>query len=149
MLQEDHGICLPLTVCGDGPERESAELTARDLKAPVTFLGFEAAPEQLYRQSSVAFVSGYLAMLEAMARRRPVFSVFHSVVKSDYLSLMPEADRLFTISSSAAHLAERLKRFIADDPLFTAQIDRAFAFARACTWAALAETYESLWLSDL
>lgn len=149
MLQDDHGISLPLTVCGDGPERESAEKHARALRASVTFLGFQATPERLYRESSIAFASGYLAMLEAMAHRRPVFSVFHNTVKSDYLTLIPESDTFFTISASPEELAAGLKNFMWGDVRLQRQIDDAFRFASGQTWVRLAETYETLWSAAL
>jgi glycosyltransferase involved in cell wall biosynthesis len=147
ILRDEHGISLPLLVCGDGPERDSAQHRARVLGLPVTFLGFHPSPGSLYRECSIALVSGYLAMLEAMAHQRPVFSVFHSPVKEDYLRMFPKSDLLFTISSSPGELAMLLKSFIVGDLLLERQIDDAFRFAGTCSWERLADAYETLWTS--
>lgn len=145
LLARRHGRPLPLTVCGDGPGRPALMRLAQAEGVEATFLGFQPDPAPHLARASLVLTSGYLAMLEAMAHRRPVFSVYHSPVKADYLRLVPGAETLFTIADSPDHLAERLRALLAgiEDP--GPRLERAAAFAARHTWAALADAYLALW----
>jgi glycosyltransferase involved in cell wall biosynthesis len=147
LLKRRYQLTLPLIVCGDGPYRSRLERQALKERVDATFMGFVAEPAQYLSQSSVALVSSYLAMLEAMAYRRPVFSVYHTPIKADYLRMVPGADQMFQVAGSSDQLASQLAALLSgrDDP--SDRVAQACSFARRYTWQRLARTYIDLWSS--
>jgi hypothetical protein len=121
------------------------EALAREEDVIATFLGFVVDPTEYLVQGSVAFVSGYLTILEAMAWRRPVFSVYHNPVKESYLRTIPGAEGALHIAGSPTELAGQLLDYIRCPPRATAMLDRAAALAATWTWDRLADDYLRLW----
>jgi hypothetical protein len=115
----------------------------------VTFEGFVPEATQYLSQASVAFVSGYLSMLEAMAYRRPVFSVYHTPVKADYLQMVPNAAQIFAVADGPEHLASQLAALLSGQYDPSQQIVQAYDFSASQTWARLADTYGRLWGGSL
>lgn len=148
LLKRQYQLTLPLIVCGDGPLRSGLEELARSESVEANFVGFVPEPTQYLSQASIAFVSGYLAMLEAMAHRCPVFSVYHTPVKADYLRMIPGTDQMFKVADNADHLAAQLAAMLSgrDDP--SQRTKQAYSFAQRHTWARLADVYVSLWDSQ-
>jgi glycosyltransferase involved in cell wall biosynthesis len=148
ILRRQHGIDLPLVVCGDGPERDTAQTLALRQGIQASFLGFQPAPERFLADCSVVFTSGYLAILEAMAYKRPVFSVYHNPVKADYLQLMPGAHRILTVAESPQRLASLLKEYYERSLELDEKVEWAYQFACDQSWSRLVETYEAVWSRD-
>ena len=147
LLQRQHNRSLPLTVCGDGPLREEIEMLAKEESIDATFVGFTSDPAPYLSRASIVLASGYLAMLEAMAHRRPVLSVYHTPVKADYLHSMPGAGKTFTISGSPQELAGQLDVLLSGQRDISPQIEAAFRFAADQSWGKLAQMYIRLWES--
>lgn len=145
LLKRRYNLDLPLTVCGDGPLRPELERLAVEENVDATFIGFVSDPEKYLAQSTLALTSGYLAILEAMALRRPVFSVYHNPVKESYLRDIPNADHMLTISANPDQLAVHLAAFLSDQHDYSPQVEWAYQFAARHTWTRLAETYTRLW----
>jgi glycosyltransferase involved in cell wall biosynthesis len=144
-LKRDHHLVLPLKVCGDGPLRGEMEQMAKTEGIEAEFLGWVRDPVPHLRGATIAFASSYLAMLEAMARRIPVFAVSGNPVKSDYLRMVPGAEAMFKVASGPEELAEQLAGLLSgrDDP--EARLERAYWFAAEHSWDRLAQTYIRLW----
>jgi glycosyltransferase involved in cell wall biosynthesis len=145
LLKRQFRLTLPLTVCGDGPSRSELEKLARNEGVQADFVGFVPEPTQYLSQASIALVSGYLAMLEAMAHRRPVFSVYHTPVKADYLRMVPGAEQMFAIASGPEELAAQLAALLSGQHDPSKQLEQAYKFAARHSWARLTETYIGLW----
>ncbi len=145
ILQREHNLCLPLTICGDGPLRDRLEQLASSESIRVNFVGFTAHPEQYLAKATIALTSGYLSMLEAMACRLPVFSVYHTPVKADYLRMIPNATQMFSIAENPVQLAVQLSGFLSNPQAHNHQLEQAYQFAAHHTWAQLAEIYTRLW----
>lgn len=145
MLRRDYGVVLPLKVCGDGPLRAVMEEVASREGVEAEFLGWVRDPLPHLRGATVAFVSSYLAMLEAMAHRLPIFAVYGGPVKADYLRMIPGAEGLFRMASTPDELAWQLARALSGGEELQGQLERAYRFASEHTWARLAETYLRLW----
>ncbi len=145
MLKRDYSLVLPLRVCGDGPLRAEMDAVTSQEGIDAEFLGSVADPTPHLREATLAFVSSYLAMLEAMAHGLPVFAVYGNPVKADYLRMIPGADGLFRMASTPGELARQLARTLSgiEDP--RGQLERAHRFAAEHTWGRLAETYLGLW----
>ncbi len=143
LWQRETGRVLPLTVCGDGPARPRLVALAQAENIQAEFLGWVADPTPYWRQATIAFTSGYLSMLTAMAYQRPILSVYHTPVKESYLRLMTASRQIIRIASNSAHLSQILQTWDKQWP--DDQIAAAYAFAREHSWANLASLYEQLW----
>jgi glycosyltransferase involved in cell wall biosynthesis len=142
-LQRRYGIRLPLDVYGEGPLASRAEGVVRERNLEVSFHGVvEDAPARL-GPARFAFVSGYLAILEAMIRRTPVFGVHEHPLKHDYLASLPPG--LMAVAASPEELCEQLYRAVTQPEETTRMVDAAEDWARKQTPAALADTYEEIW----
>ena len=144
LLHDEHGAPLPLTVCGDGPLRAHLERAAREAHLQVRFLGRVPDVTTHLLEARFAFVTGYLAILEAMACRRLVFAVYDNPLKRDYLTLFPAASAM-VVAGSPEELARRLAAHLPSPHQDRALLDQAEAFAREQTWRRVAETYLQLW----
>jgi hypothetical protein len=121
------------------------EVLAYEEGIHANFLGFVADPTPYLAQASVAFASGYLAILEAMAWRLPIFSVYHNPVKESYLRDLPGAEEMLHLAGSPAELADQLGDHMRHPDRTTPMLDRATAFAVTWTWDRLADDYLRLW----
>ncbi|NLF01693.1 MAG: glycosyltransferase family 4 protein [Anaerolineales bacterium] len=144
-LRRERGAAPPLTVCGDGPLRSPLERLAAAEGVAADFVGAVPNPERYLAGASLVLTSGYLAMLEAMAWRRPVFSVYHTPVKADYLRMVPGAEGLFAIAGDSDALVDQLAAALANPSALAAQIERAQSFAAEHSWPRLAALYRDLW----
>ena len=143
VLKTKHALDLSLHVLGDGPLRAELERRATERGLRVTFHGFDPEVLPWVAGARVAFVSGYLGMLEAMALGKPVYAAYTHELKRDYLEMSPFA-QFTTIVGSAADLAEALAAAWPPDPDSDAVI-AARAFARQQTWDRVADTYLALY----
>lgn len=142
--QRATGQVLPVTVCGDGVLRPQLEQLAQTEGVPAQFVGWVDDPAPYWAQATVALTSGYLAMLEAMAHRRPVLSVYHTPVKADYLRLIPDADKIIRIASNVPDIVTHLTALL-DESQCAPQVAAAYDFACRHRWQDLADLYERLW----
>ncbi len=148
LLRIEHNVELPLEVCGDGSLREQAEKLAAEAGLDVTFHGRVPDIMPYLRNCRFAFVSGLLAMLEAMACGRAVFAVYDNPLKEDYLRLFPGAEHC-VIAGTAQDLAAELQRCLAEPDLIEAKGAAGYEFARTQTWRRVAELYMDLYLDWL
>lgn len=144
-LRSEHNRALPLTVIGDGPLREPARRYAQAQRLDVTFLGAVAEPSPHFAAADFAFVSGYLAIWQALALKRLVFAVCENELKRDYLFGFPEADRVLMVAGDPDDLADQLQAALADPSRAEDVRERGAALAAQHTWDAVADLYLSLY----
>ena len=140
-LQQDYGRRVRLTVVGDGPLRPIVERYAEAQGLEVKFLGTVADPMPLLAESRFAFVSGYLAIWQALAMKRLVFAIYDNDLKRDYLLGFPEAERVMVVSSDPAGLAAELDRHLSSPTLGDEMRERGAALAAEHTWGRVADLY--------
>jgi len=145
ILQREHDRNLPLVVVGDGPLRGIVERFAEAQRLTVKFLGTVADPTHLIAEASFAFVSGYLAMWQALALQRLVFSVYENEVKYEYLTCFPEAEKTLMMAPEAATLADQLAAHLDDPALGEGRRAHGAAVAAEHTWDRVAELYLSMY----
>lgn len=145
--QRATGRVLPVTVCGDGVLRPHLEQLAQQEGVKAKFVGWVTDTKPYWEQASLALTSGYLVMLEAMAYRRPVLSVYHTPVKADYLQLIPAVAHIIRIASNPDNIATQLSELL-DGTKQTPQVAAAYEFARQHSWEELAALYEQLWCHE-
>lgn len=144
-LRREHERNLPLVVVGDGPLRGIAQRFAEAQRLTVKFLGRVADPRHLYAEASFAFVSGYLAIWQALALGRRVFAVYENELKHEYLTCFPEAEEALTLAPDAATLADQLAAELENPALGEGRRERGAALAAEHTWDRVAELYLSMY----
>ena len=145
ILKEDHSLELPVAVVGDGPMRIPAQRYAQAQKLDARFLGTVADPTPLFARASFAFVSGYLAMWQALSLKRLVFAAYENELKRDYLVGFPEAEQALMIAGTAEELAEQLRQHLLDPSLGEEMRERGARLAAEHSWENVAEVYLSMY----
>lgn len=124
-------------VIGDGKFRNIVKKTG-------DFLGIKKDPETYFEKYNFAFVSRYLAILEAMAAKRLVFALYDNPIKKDYLTLSP-FERLMVIAKNAEELAVKIDWYLKNPKEETKKVNKAFQFAKKQSWSTLSNLYIHLW----
>ena len=146
ILKLEHGVNLRLDVYGGGSLEESLRRRVAQEELPVTFHGFvENAHDRLF-DAYFAFVSGRLAIKEAMARRRLVVATYVNPIRRDYLSDEPFSPHLL-VGGSGEELAEIVAHHVRNPAECRRRVDDAFAYARTLSWNRTARSYLQLWQS--
>jgi len=143
-LRRRHGVTLRLEVYGDGSLLAGLRARAERDRLAVTWHGRAADAQDRLYDGCFAFVSGRMAIFEAMARRRLVAAAYVDPLKRDYICgewFSP----LIVKGASGGELADEFIRFIRNDALRREWTGRAFAAVRRLSWRATAETYLDMW----
>ena len=125
---------LHLTVYGDGPYTEQLKG-----QKGIIFKGYDLSAEKEIIKYEYAFVSRYLAILEALAAKRRVVAVYDNPVKKDYLTMTPFKDWI-DICRDEEDVAK-----IVTEKTGNEAITKAYTWVSEQTWVRLAEVYLSLW----
>jgi glycosyltransferase involved in cell wall biosynthesis len=151
LLREREGTRLPFHIYGDGPLRGQVERTVAEFDLDAVTHGWLDDVDGATLPSRFAFTSGYLSILEAMVRKRLVFSVYLNALIKDYLLSLPHAERMIFIAGNAEELAQKVGYAMRHPDAVRTMVDRAYEFARCQTWQRVAGLYLRLWgqASDL
>jgi glycosyltransferase involved in cell wall biosynthesis len=145
LLRRDYNRRLPLTVAGDGPLRPIAERYAEAQGVRARFLGTVPDPTPLLAEAQLAFVSGYLAIWQALAHRRLVFAAYENDLKRDYLMGFPEARETLVIAGDPAELAAALNEHLGNPAAGEERRERGSRLAAENTWDRVADLYLSMY----
>ena len=126
-----------LTVIGDGFFRHK-------IPKNIEVLGFKKDPEKYFANRNLAFVSGYLSILEAMAAKRLVFAVYDNPVKEDYLKMSPFS-KYIIISNSPSDLVSKIYYYLGNSKKKEELIEKAYGWVKKHTWKEMANMYLKLW----
>jgi glycosyltransferase involved in cell wall biosynthesis len=110
----------------------------------VLVTGFQENPEIYLYKAHFAFISRYLAILEAFIAKRLVFAVYDNPVKEDYLKLAPFA-KCIVIAKSAEELSEKIMYYLDHPQQEKKLIEEAYLWGVQQTWSKMANLYISLW----
>lgn len=124
-------------VAGDGTFRRKVEKYGKAL-------GFMENPERLFQNYSLAFVSRYLAILEAMVFKRPIFALYDNKIKEDYLRMTPFS-KFINIAGSPEELASQVQFYYSNKKNEQEMIKQAYIWVKGQTWEKVVDTYLSLW----
>ena len=144
ILKERYGFDYCFHVCGDGTLREYIKSYSEKNNLKIHLHGF-IDPSNIFKKCSFAFVSGYLTILEAMIRKKLVFSIYENEIKKDYLILMPNSKKTMVISSSAEDLAKQMTYHFKNPSLIQKKVEAGYNFAKNQTWEKVANLYLDLW----
>jgi len=138
---------LGLDVFGDGPQLTEARKYAIAHNLDVNFKGMVINAEQKLPNYRYAFVSRYLAILEAMLAKIPVIAVYNNQIKYDYLTCHPQIKNMFLASKPQ----EVAKAVMVNTKIARQQknkLDSSYNWAKAQTWQKLAGQYISLYTNS-
>lgn len=144
-LLAEQGRRLGLEVCGEGSLLPEIEEFAQEHGLDLRLHGFVSDLRPFWERARFAFVSGYLAIQEAMAAGRLVFAIYDNPLKHDYLASFPQANQVMVIAGSARELAGQLARYLDDPKLAEAKVAAATELVQGQSWARVAELYLELY----
>lgn len=107
-------------------------------------IGFKRNIDDYFNKNNFAFVSRYLSILEALANRRQVFSLYDNEVKKDYLKMSPFS-KFIVIEEDPKELAEKVIYFLQNKKDSDILVDDGFEWVKNQTWDNVAKTYIKLW----
>ncbi len=127
------------TVIGEGVYR-------KDMDASVRVVGSKKNPYVFFSTHRFAFISRYLAILEAFSARRLVFAVYDNPIKRDYLTITPFSKYMVVVKSEA-ELAEKVFYYLNHPVQERVLIEKAAKWVNSQTWDTIANLYLKLWAS--
>lgn len=128
-----------LLVLGDGSLKKWARqyVESNGLKVELKPAVQDVIP--YVNQSSIALVSGYLAILEAQILKKPIISYYDTPIKNDYLTCHPMAKN-FAICDTTSKIAEAYEQSLNPDPN---RLAASHAWAKKQTWEKIAGVYSA------
>ncbi|MBU2632815.1 glycosyltransferase family 4 protein [Patescibacteria group bacterium] len=135
---------LKLDIFGDGSQRLLAKDYARDNNLDVSFKGFVNNADESLKNYEYVFVSRYLGILEALARKKTVFAIYNNEIKKDYLEMSPFKEYI-AISGNHLELAKMLEAVIKNPNKEKAKIISGYNWTRKQTWEKMVNLYLKLW----
>jgi glycosyltransferase involved in cell wall biosynthesis len=126
-----------LVAVGDGEYK-------KQIAKKVTVMGFQKNPETYLNNAHFAFVSRYLAILEAFVSKRLVFAVYDNPVKEDYLKMAPFA-KYMIIAKTAEELGQKIIYYLQHPEKEQKRIEQGFEWGKQQTWEKMADLYITLW----
>ena len=107
-------------------------------------LGFKNNSLEYLKKNNFAFVSRYLAILEALANKRLVFALFDNPVKEDYLK-MSLFKKFIVIENTPEKIKEKVEYFLKNPTEEKKLTEGGFKWVKDRTWDVVTETYLRLW----
>lgn len=135
---------LKLNVLGDGSLMDVAVDYVKENRLPVKFKGFIQKTTFDLERSSFVFVSRYLGILESMASKKYVLSVYNNKIKEDYLKMTPFA-KYIAISKNADEIYSDMKAILTDQSKVNIKVENAYDWVKDKTWDNLVKMYLKLW----
>ncbi len=130
-----------MLVIGDGSLMEPAKKFARTNELNVEFRGALQKASSYLPLAKIAFVSGYLAMIEAGSLGLPIVAYYGTPIKKDYLECHPMAANMYLADSSETIA----KQYFAAKNDGGKRAKKMQTWARQQTWEKLAESYEKIY----
>jgi len=143
-ILKEKGVNLTLIACGDGPEKKKAKKFAQKNNLKVIFLGFVKNPNKYLLDSRFAFVSSYLAIIEAAQAKKLIFATYNTRIKKDYLTEIPIAKSII-INRTPKELASSLLYFLDHNEETKRLTNQSYSWAHKQTWKKMTKNYLKLW----
>jgi glycosyltransferase involved in cell wall biosynthesis len=145
ILEETHGIEMPLTLCGTGSLQKEASDLAVSKGIAVEQLGLVSNPQAVMNCNQICMAAGYLSILEAMSLGLPVIGIARSQLKAAYLKGVLKDGGPISIQTTPEGVAREIARII-NNPRLAARISQSGKqFASKMTWNRMTRAYLDLW----
>ncbi len=151
-LEEDAGIPIYLRVmdvlkkrrvrftfeaCGDGSFRKRVERFGK-------VYGFVSDLAPYIKSSDFVFASSYLSILEAMAAKKMVFSVYGNLLKKDYLKMAPFG-KWIIIENSPQRVVDKILYLTQHQKEREELVNKSYEWVEKQTWEKVTSMYVDLW----
>ena len=133
---------IDLDIYGAGNKKGEMQRFIRRKRLSASMHDWTDEVESVLAKARWAFVSRYLAILEAMQAKRLVVAVYDNEIKKDYLLCHPQSKNM-VIAGSARELANKLEKL--DQSKEQMMIENAYRWAKNQTWDELVKAYLGLW----
>lgn len=130
---------ITMVVLGGGSKESWAEQYISKHSLKVEMLGWQPVIDSFLEASGVAFVSGYLGILEAGLAKKPIIAYYETPIKKDYLEMHPMADNM-EIVDSVEGIYKSAQQLIMQK---SDKVDKMYEWAQQQTWERIAELYIS------
>jgi glycosyltransferase involved in cell wall biosynthesis len=130
-----------MTAVGDGAYKKR-------IAKGITVTGFKKNPEVFLTNAHFAFVSRYLAILEALVIKKLVFAVYDNPVKEDYLKMAPFA-KYIIVAGSAKELYQKILYYLNHPQEEKKLIDKGFQWGKQQSWENMTNLYLNLWKKSI
>ena len=145
ILEETHGIEMPLTLCGTGSLQKKASDLAVSKGITMEQMGLVSNPQAVMNSNQVCLAAGYLSILEAMSLGLPVIGIARSPLKAAYLKGVLKDGGPISIQTTPKGVAREIARII-NDPHLAARVSiRGKQFASKMSWDRMTRAYLDLW----
>jgi glycosyltransferase involved in cell wall biosynthesis len=101
-------------------------------------------PKKLFLKNKFVFTSGYLSILEAMAYKRLIFSVYTNPLEKDILTMTPFA-KFINISNNPESIIQKINYYLSHPQAEQKIITQAYQWVATKTWKNLTQQYLKLW----
>ncbi len=126
-----------LDVYGAGPQMPAAVAYTKKHRLNAVFYGFNHKTEELVAKYQIAFVSGYLSILEALVSQTLPICFYDNNLRKEYLDSAPFSQWIIKANSPQQ---------IAQNVFSHRSLNqKAVSWAKKQSWAKLANSYERLW----
>lgn len=143
-ILKDSGLTITLDIYGDGPKRQDAEKFVQENNLSVHFKGFIPDASKKLHTYSYAFISRYLGFIESMQSKTPIFAVYDTDMKKDYIMVHPQVENMF-VAGSAEELADQMLNAIKYLSKTRRKVEESYVWARKQTWEMVVDVYEQMW----
>lgn len=143
-ILKEKGYKIKLDVLGDGSLRKKAEAFCFRNGLNVKFHGFVENVVKFLAQSSFAFTSRYLGILEALASKKFVFVVYNNPIKKDCFRMSPFAD-VIVLAKNERSLVSKFIHYIKNKDSMCAKIANGYEWVCGQTWDEVERLYLKLW----
>ena len=141
-ILKTNNIDLSIDIYGGGSLENMAKSFVKNNNIKAKFHGFDRQVVEYLVGYRYIFTSRYLGILEALAVKRPIFSVYNNLIKKDYLQMTPFSS-MISISKDYKQIAEALEAAMLKKK--DVNIKKGYEWVEKQTWDSLVEVYLSLW----
>jgi glycosyltransferase involved in cell wall biosynthesis len=101
-------------------------------------------PHNYISQAKIAFVSGYLSIIEGLAMKKYVIAFYDNPVKKDYLEMTPFSQYIFIVKdvNEAVNIVKKIKL---NPSFYKEKINKGYRWAVNQTWNNVLKVYMDLW----
>jgi glycosyltransferase involved in cell wall biosynthesis len=143
-LQAATVLKVHLNIYGDGTLMRQCLAMSQNNPGLFTFIGFKNNIDELIGNYRIAFVSGYLSILESLAKHIPVIACYSGLLKYDYLNMTPFS-QFIKICNGSEEIIQAYKEITTHKRRTELMLQAGYNWVKDQTWEKLAGQYQTLW----
>lgn len=145
LLKEKYFRAVSVVVCGDGSLMNQAKQFSNKHGLGVKFVGMVENPEAYISKTWSVFASGYLSIIEAMAAKKMVFTIYDNPLQEDAIKSFPNSRNVLISSDNPSDIAAMMDHYLGHPREARKVTNTAYDWAKKQTWSHVAQTYLDLY----